>query len=541
VVAEKPRRGGTWRLGAEIFAAPPSLDNDRRGGATVAILMNVSSCKLVMWDERPDRTPGLHENVIPDLAERWENSADGKVWTFYLRKGVMLPPPLSREVTAEDIKRSILRRQNLVAGRGMANDMPWLFTDPTTGKLDKLKPNLEILDKYTIRFTLTEVDADFLSQSGGHSGFTIHFVDYFEPTPDGWGDVKKPENIRGCGPFMASEYVVGSRFTFVRNPNYYNKELPYLDAVENRLIFETSVAAAALRSGQLDSWGQGISLPISLAKELETAPGVQVKWEQPAWVWPWTLDLKNPPLNDVRVRRAIALALDRKSWIKDLYFGRGQNVVMMHVAGLEFWNLPPEKMGEAGKYFTTYDPEAAKKLLKEAGYPNGFSFTMLTSNAGAHVVANPMLELSQAYLEAVGIKMKIDVMDYGAYQRVDHPVGGAKQGGLWRPNVSTWVYGLYHYQSTFEPQSGIPRFGKMYETDPEYRKAVALMEEQRRTIDVKKRLELIHELQRVWAQGLWTFHYPIPDTPVINTPKVRGYNPIPGWNGGTWKYVWLAE
>ena len=68
-----------------------------------------------------------------------------------------------------------------------------------------------------------------------------------------------------------------------------------------------------------------------------------------------------------------------------------------------------------------------------------------------------------------------------------------------------------------------------------------MMDEQKQTLDINKRRELVYELQRVWAQNLWSFYLPLPDSPYINTAKVRGYYPVGGWSAAAWKYVWLAE
>jgi len=539
MVAEKPKRGGTWKVAGELPFTPPTLDQARGGGAASGLLRNIVSCRLVMWDERPDR-PGSNEVVIPDLAERWENSADGKVWTFYLRKGVLLPPPSNREVTAEDWLKSELRRIAVVPRGGMGSSIPAMYTDPVTGKFDYKKPNIEVLDTHTVRVTLSEPDADFLSVIGGHSGTALFFPEFYGPHKDGWGEQTKAEHFKGCGPFMMSEYVPGANLTYVRNPNYYDKELPYVDKVEHPFIFDPLVAAAALRAGELDSWGMGIILPLSVGRDLEKVPGLKVTWSAGATIWPYHFDLNRPPWNDVRVRRAFALSIDRKSWINKLYFGRGQNIVLMEPRHLP-WNLPPEKMGEAGRYYTAYDPEEAKRLLKEAGYPNGFSFEFQHTNAAAHVTAYPMNELVKSYLEAIGVTMNINIIDRGATGTLDPPTGGIRASGLWRPEFGTYVHSIIHYQGKQWPSGAKHPFVTAFETDPEYRRAVALMEEQKRTVDVKKRLELVHELQRVWAQGIWHWNFPIPDSPIVNRERVRGYNTVGGWSGGSMKYVWLAE
>ena len=82
---------------------------------------------------------------------------------------------------------------------------------------------------------------------------------------------------------------------------------------------------------------------------------------------------------------------------------------------------------------------------------------------------------------------------------------------------------------------------ELQERDPEFAKTVELMEEQKRTIDFQERLKLVHQIQRGFAKHVWKYYPPVPDSPIITTKRVRGYEPAGGWNGGAWKYVWLAD
>jgi len=540
VVAEKPKRGGTFTVTGEIFSEPPSLDYARRGGATVIILHSIASCKLVQWDDRPDR-PGSIEQVLPDLAERWEELDGGLKYVFHLRKGVKLPN--GKEVTSADFVRTWEREVTLAPG-GLKNLIRNAYT-VVDAKKNLWKPNIEAPDNYTVVIKLSQPDADFLSMMGSH-WWALTFEDFYEKSEDGWGEVKNVNNIRGCGPYYPTEYVPASHMRFERNPNYYNSELAFVDKINHRFLFEPNIIAAAFRAGQLDALSPMQNIPTTVAQELETDKTLNVRWIPGAWYWPWLLNLEQgSPWRDVRVRRALALAVDHDAIVKNLFSGRGSTTVLIEPF-LSFWVLNPKDMGEDGRYYAKHNPEEAKRLLREAGYGNGFSFELITSSSPSHAVAHPTFEVIFSQLEALemGVKGKMKILDYGAWGGYPEPIGGIKMSGIARPDIESFVYSMHHPKlSTDRTVAGrqIPSKGKVLEGDAEFARVVKLMDEQKVTTDVPKRLKLIHEIQRIWAQNIWTYYPPVPDSPIITRKRVQGYNPAAGWSGGTWKYVWLAE
>jgi len=542
VVAEKPKRGGTLILTGDIFSEPPSLDCGRRSSAVCKTVNYVATCKLVQWNESPGRPPGSIEQVLPDLAESWESLEGGLKWVFHLRKGVMLPN--GKEISSAHVVRA-WERDAALESKGNVNKLRSAHT-LIDAKNRIWKPNIEAPDKYTVIVKLNELDADFLSSMGGQFGLGIYFEDFMEPSKDGWGEIKNVNNIRGCGAYFPTEYVPASHMRFERNPNYYDPDLARVDKVNHRFLFEPNIIAAAFRSGQLDVLSPVQNIPTTVAEELASDKTLNVRWIPGTFYWPWLLNLEEgSPWRDVRVRRALALAVNHDAMIKDLYSGRGTTVALLAPI-LEFWILHPKDMGEDGKYYTKYNPQEAKRLLREAGYGNGFTFEVITSSSPSHVVAHPMHEVVFAYLEALemGVKGKMKILDYGAWGGAPEPVGGIKMSGIIRPEIDSFVYTLIHPQfSTDRTIAGrkIPSKAKVLEGDAEFEKAVKLMDEQKRTLDVQQRLKLIHELQKVWARNLWTYYFPVPDSPVITSKRVRGYDPGASYQAGTWKYIWLAE
>ena len=518
------KRGGTLRISGQIAGDAPALDYFKVGSSIPGTVNNVAGSKLVQWNEAPDRGDTPVEQVLPDLATKWE-SADGLTYTFTLRPGVQFPN--GREVTSEDVKWSMER--NAAVGTLLPRTVPALFT----GK----QPNVQTPDKYTVVAKLNEQDADFLPIMGSH-WWSVQTKDVMAQSADGWGEITKVEHIRGTGPYQPTEYVPASHFTFERNPKFYDTSLAYVDKIDHRLIAEPSAAAAALRAGQIDAFGPLTLVPINIARDLEKVPTLNVQWHPGMNYWHWHFDVDNPPFNDVRVRRALALAFDRETWIKELYFGRGSNTALIGPY-LKYWTLNPKDMGADGKYYTTFDQKEAKSLLTAAGFPNGFSFDVQIANIASHAAAYPMVELAQSMVSEVGIKLNQKVVEYGAHLQSATPVGGVYSSWIVRPDIESFVYSIIHPKVA--ARGGNLLYKNLNEQDNEYKRAVDLMDRQRRTLDLAERRKVVHDLQRLWAQNLWTFYFPVPDSAIIANKSVQNFVPTPGWNAGVWKYVWLDQ
>jgi ABC-type transport system substrate-binding protein len=194
-------------------------------------------------------------------------------------------------------------------------------------------------------------------------------------------------------------------------------------------------------------------------------------------------------------------------------------------------------MGEDGRYYTTYDIKEAKALLTAAGYPNGLSYDIRAANIASYTVTYPMIELVQSMVADAGLKQNLKIIDYATHLRTPTPTNGMQQQWIVRGDIESFVYSSVYYK--IPSAIGKNQFQVAYDNDPEYRQAAALMEKQRQTLDLNERKKLVHDLQRIWARNLWTFYYPVPDSPVIANRKVHNFIPTPGWNAGVWKYVWL--
>ena len=409
----QPKRGGTLRIAGQLAGDVPSLDYHRTNGSAMGSIANNVGAKLVQWDERPD-SDAPAEAVLPDLATSWEQTPDGLNWTFNLRDDAQTSD--GRVVLAEDVIWSFRRASFM---RDPAGLLPRFTAEMFTDR----EPNAEAVDDYTVKTTLTAPDADYLSIMGSH-WWTVETKEAItrngtELGEKGFGDIVSVEQMRGAGPFYPTEYVPASGFKLARNPNYHTPELPYVDELDHPLILDPTAAAAALQAGELDAFGPLISFPINQAFEMEKIDSLNVEWF-PAMVWnPWVFDLTVAPFNDVRVRRALALAIDRPTWIEELYSGRGRNAVMV-LPWLSFWYLPPEEMGDAGRYYTGWDPDEAKKLLMAAGAEDA-SYTVQAANIGSYTITYPNIDLVASMVAEVGLKQNLNIVDYGAHRRADVP------------------------------------------------------------------------------------------------------------------------
>ena len=299
-------------------------------------------------------------NMIPHIAEMPEVSGDGTVFTFTLREGVKFHN--GRELTADDVAYTIMR---VIDPETMSPGQSFYFTikgseEFANGEADSVE-GIEVLDDYTIRFTLTQADASFLNVMALNFSFIVPKEEI-----EKWGE-DFGHHPMGTGPFVFQEWVPGQSLTFVRSEEYFRPELPYLDGVEVQIGVGPEVALLRLEKGEVDYLGDGIP------------PGEFVRLtEDPAWenrivhavrvhTGYIALNTQLAPFDDVRVRRAVNMAID-KDRIIQLLNGRGVPAVGM---------LPPLMPGyDPDVKGYDYDPEGAQALLAEAGYPNRFNTFM---------------------------------------------------------------------------------------------------------------------------------------------------------------------
>lgn len=331
----------------------------------------------------------------PEIAESW-SMVEPTVLEFKLRKGIKWhdkAPLNGRELTADDVVYTFNERYAKgLAGGSYVNQV---FFD-----------GAEKVDDYTVRINLKR-PFDFITgmPSGNRQGWIVAEEVSAED------DLQKPENSWvGTGPYMFVEHQKGTKVVFERNPNYFKDGLPYADAVEAHVIPDGATRLAALRSGQINIFPA--AGPRVLEEIKSTNPDFFTKSCPSLFHMAIRMQLGKEPWNDVRVRRAVSMSIDRDALVATALRGDGLPV-------LQGWPLDPESL-QLGDYpedvqqYMQYNPDKAKELLAEAGYPDGFSTTVVwTSAYGApwQEVAETMLTM----MRAVGIDAQFNMQEYGPF------------------------------------------------------------------------------------------------------------------------------
>ena len=333
-------------------------------------------------------TPGQvnAERLEPDLAERWESSKDLKTWTFALRKGVEFHKGYG-EFTSGDVIFSLERAKNKTTNVYYKSYQPF----------DKI----QAMDKHTVRIHLKSPQtALFLLPTvlDWQAGMVLS-----KKAAEKLGDKLKTTPI-GTGPYAFDEYIPQEKLVLVRNESYFRGK-PGFEKIEFRMLPDPSSRTLAFKAGELDI--MDVDREQRAINQVKGA-GVVIESFGPANVHKLHIDRTRKPLNDLRVRQAIAYAINRNDIVRFI----GQDIAeplysvipAQFVGGLD---PVPAKL----KY--DHDPARAKKLLVEAGLPNGFSIDPVFISERPQF-RRPM-EIIQNQLAQVGIKINLSVVAHPAW------------------------------------------------------------------------------------------------------------------------------
>ncbi|MEX4009588.1 ABC transporter substrate-binding protein [Neoaquamicrobium sediminum] len=383
--------------------------------------------------------------VQPGLAESWEISDDGKVYTFKLHTGVKFHD--GADFSAEDVKFSI--------DRAMAEDS----VNPQKGLYSAIE-KVEVVDPATVVVTLKHPQGAFLWNMGWGEAAIVS-----PASAD--GNKEKPI---GTGPFKFENWAKGSSITLVKNPDYWGEEVA-LDKAEFRIIPDAAAAVPALLSGDVHAFSNmpaGDALP-----QIESDPRFKVVIGSTEGETVLATNNKKEPFDKLEVRQAIAHALNRDEIIAGTPPGLGVPI------GSHFAPHHPAYVDLTGTY--PYDPEKAKELLAQAGFPDGFSATLKLPPPG---YARDGGQIIASQLRQVGINLEIIPLEWAD----------------WLSQVFTDKNYDLSIVSHVEPMDiGIyarPDYYFQYQ-NPEFN---AVMEELEVTTDEAKRNELYGKAQRILAE-----------------------------------------
>ena len=409
-----PQYGGS--IAEAISSESKHTDTWWGSGSRTAVNLLLDKMGIVDWSidrDEWDLTSGYTPLSVlrGQLAESYEISPDELTYTFNIRKGVHWqdkPPMNGRELVAEDIVFSLQR----FMGQGdFAEAGPTAFSG-----LAKLPiESITATDKYTVVIKLTNLSFNAFQQiyQESHEGSWMYPPEVIQK----YGHMQDWKTAVGTGPYMLTDWVKGSAVTYTKNPNYWGYDekfpenrLPYLDEIKMLVMPDSSTRLAAFRTGKV---GRLLDVDIDQAQALQRT-NQELLWTTALGApYSFAMDVRKPPFDDIRVRRAMQLALDVETIGNTLFQGMGDNTPT-GVAGLAtvgFYTPFEEWPEELKASYTTYDPERAKQLLAEAGYPNGFKTKLMIDPSRTWDSNLDHTQLAATYWAEIGVDIELDIVE----------------------------------------------------------------------------------------------------------------------------------
>ncbi len=374
------------------------------------------------------------ERIEPDLAERWESSADGRTWTFFLRKGVRFHGNFG-EFTADDAAYSLKRAANPKTSAFSSDFAP----------IDAIT----VVDPHTLRVTLKERLPFALGMFTNQRGGLIVSRKADEETKGNYG-----LKLIGTGPFAVEEYRPKQYVSLNANAQYFRGR-PKIDRVMYRYIPSDSARDLAFKSGEIDLYSGRVQQV--WVDRMRTEPNLVIDIFEPAELRTIYVNTSMKPLDDVRVRRAIAHAVNRAEIVKFV----GADVARPNVSV-----VPVGYLGYTAEVPTyAYDPARAKALLAEAGYPSGIAIRVIGSNRS---FSEPM-QVLQAQMAKAGIKVDLELVEHATYNALIRQNQSALvvYGAARFPDADTYLTQFFHSRSIIGTPTAVTNFSHCTMADAE--------------------------------------------------------------------------
>ena len=461
-----------------------------------------------IFDRLVDVEVGTDGNskIVPSLAESWDISDDGLEYTFHLRQGVKFHN--GNDFTAEDVAYTFHRMLTVEGGVNTEFiDQIKGADELLAGETDTLE-GVEVVDDYTIKVTLKEPFAGFLA-SISSPGVSIYDSEATEAAGDQFG--MDPAVTVGTGPFEFSSWSFNNQLVLTRNEDYW-KGASGLPGVVIKIIPDTETQSMMFESGELDILDLDYAAD-SADRFTETYPDQIVQGPRVGIVY-FTMNFNKEPFQDVRVRKAVQMSIDRQAILDALYGGRGQVEQGIFPHGLIGFNPDQEEI--------KYDPEAAKALLAEAGYADGFDMA-IAADSSASDTMTMALEIVSDQLAEVGIHAEIKNYDESTWLET-------RKSGELGSFMSTWSADYNdpdNFIYTFFGNEEKTRIRSINYPDTEVMERVAkartIVNEDERLAEYKALEEkLIHE-DAAWVPMFSRLHL------FAVSKRVQGFAPL--WSG----------
>ncbi|MDQ3444600.1 MAG: ABC transporter substrate-binding protein [Pseudomonadota bacterium] len=475
LTAQEPKRGGTLTFS---YQPEPSALSTIATTAVPVALISTKIFESLLEYKGPELAP------LPGLAESWTVAPDGKTYTFKLRKGVQWHD--GKPFTSADVKFSI---EKLVApyhsrGRVYYGELAGIDTP----------------DAHTVVFRLKQPVPYFLkafqpSESPILPQHIMAAVDTSDAKNVRQADfMSKPV---GTGPFQFKEWKKGSHIILERNANYWKKGRPYLNQVIFRVIPDGAARAIALETGEIDLAPMN-AVPQAEIARLAKLPHIDLSNEGAAGLGPllWLeVNLREKPLSDVRVRKAISMALDRKRIVDVIWYGQGKPATGPIVSG------NPELYNKSLKPFR-YDIAGANKLLDEAGFPRGpngvrFKMTQHFTPYGESFVR--LAEYTKQELGKLGIEAETQSADLGGWLKAVYNDWSYQMTNNFTHNYSDPAIGVQRAFVSSNIKKGASFTNSMGYKNP---RVDELFDKSAVETDPAKRKAMLDEIQMILADEL---------------------------------------
>jgi peptide/nickel transport system substrate-binding protein len=500
-VEQMPRSGGTLTMW--IAADPPNFDVHQNSTYVTQHITAPCYNNLIQYD------PLDPNRIVPDLAERWDVSPDGKLYTFSLTPGVKFHD--GQPCTSADVKVSLDRIRRPPAGVISIRQEAFEAID------DILTP-----DPATVLIALKQRNASLLENlAGGHMAI------YPQHILEKEGDMKKV--IVGTGPFKLKKYTRGVSVELERNPDYFVKGRPYLDGITIFIMPDPNSAYAAFRTGRLLMLRL---LEMSLGQRVEQELGDKVIVQRIAGYRfrAFNMNTTRQPWDDIRVRQAVSLAIDRPASIRVVSDGEGAVGGCMPPTGV--WALAAEELAGIPGYGPDVEANRARarQLLAEAGFADGLKTTMLVRRV---TPSERLAVFLRDQLAKVGIEAALNVQEtasaYDLLNRRDY-------------DTAPW-------ETAFAVADPDSVFSEFYLCKAARNYAMLclaevdeLFRQQSQSSDPEERRKLVHEMQRrvLHSHGSLLLHWG--NYLTAQWPQVRNWLQHPSlYNNQRMQDVWLAS
>lgn len=412
--------------------------------------------------------------LVPGLAETWDVSQDGLVYTFHLVKGVKFHN--GEELKADDVLYTINRMMNPDTAAVNVDFFNMIKGANTMfeGNADTVE-GVKVIDDYTVEITLEVPFAPFLANLAT-PGCSIYNRKATEAAGDKFGI--DPALTIGTGPFIFSKWGMNEEIVLLKNPDYF-KGAPKLDGVRFKIIPDPETQRMMFETGEIDVFDT--SYARSQLAYFKTHPKYKDKIisgpEAGLYFYSFNVDVE--PFNNVKVRKALQMAIDRQSMVDTMYDGEGKLVEAFIPDGTLGFNPNSPKI--------EYNPEKAKQLLAEAGYPNGFEMEIVqTADSPATLAMN---EVVQSMFEQIGVKVNIKQVDSATYY-------GLRAEGKLPTYRSVW-WADYNDPDNFLYTFFSERNAKIRSSNYLNPVVFAGLEKARTMIDQEERMKLYQELEQI--------------------------------------------